>query len=471
MESPFEIHTTSNSMNEQKFTDKGEDNNMMKNKTNVKWKKRAATIVMSLCLLMGLMPIKVFAADSSAQLPVYTIEREEGGDYVKRDDLTATFTSSTDFTLGAFQDQYNVYGVKLDYHNPNANLNDYGGLDDSYDILVECNISLQFTNPTGESPTGDSISGEITIPLPSGYDGATAKIKDGDTRISAISSTETTVTFPVTLDVSSYNHTAFTQLYVEYEEKEQHTHSFGDWKKDETNHWRECACGEKADSATHSYDNDADTTCNVCDYVRTVQPQHTHSYGDGQKDKTNHWRECACGEKADSAAHSYDNDADTTCNVCDYVRTVITKGQNEKWTQGSANELIFTSNAPLSEFISVTIDGQVVDEKNYVKEEGSTIIKLKADYLSTLPAGNHTISINSTSGSATTAFTIEETAKASTGATTTTSTGATTAVSTDAKSPKTGDNNNLFLWTTMLCIAGFAIFGTRIYSKKEKNIK
>ena len=141
----------------------------------------------------------------------------------------------------------------------------------------------------------------------------------------------------------------------------------------------------------------------------------------------------------------------------------ITGGQDEKWTQGSANELIFTSNAPLSEFISVTIDGQVVDEKNYVKEEGSTIIKLKADYLSTLSAGNHTISINSTSGSATTAFTIEETA--------TTSSGATIAVSPDAKSPKTGDNNNLFLWTTMLCIAGFAIFGTRIYSKKEKNIK
>ena len=95
-------------------------------------------------------------------------------------------------------------------------------------------------------------------------------------------------------------------------------------------------------------------------------------------------------------------------------------------------------------------------------EEGSTNIKLKADYLSTLSAGKHTISINSTSGSATTAFTIEETAK--------TSSGATTAVSPDAKSPKTGDNN-LFLWTTMLCISGFAIFGTRIYSKKEKNIK
>ncbi|MBO5239693.1 MAG: hypothetical protein J6B50_13150 [Lachnospiraceae bacterium] len=368
---------------------------MMKNKTNVKWKKRAATIVMSLCLLMGLMPLKVFAAGSPAQLPVYTIE-SAGGGYVESDE-TATFTSSADFTLGAVYNEY-TNCVNIDYYNAN----DPSMLDDGYDILVECNISLQFTNPTGDSPTGDSISGEITIPLPSGYDGATARTIDG---VTARSYTETTVTFPVTLVVYSGN--AFTQLYVEY-----HTHSYGDWQKDETNHWRECTCGEKADSAAHSYDNDADTTCNVCGYVRTVT-------------------------------------ASTPS---------ITGGQNEKWTQGSANELIFTSNAPLSEFISVTIDGQVVDEKNYVKEEGSTIIKLKADYLSTLSAGNHTISINSTSGSATTAFTIEETAKSSSGAAT-------------DNTPKTGDNNNLFLWTTMLCISGFAILGTLIYSKKEKNIK
>ena len=374
---------------------------MMKNKTNVKWKKRAATIVMSLCLLMGLMPIKVFAAGSSAQLPVYTFESEVG-DYVECPGVTATFTSSTDFTLGEFVDAYGIpLGVKLDYHNVNS----YGiQLDEGFDILVECNIPLQFTNPTS-----GNIDGEITIPLPSGYDGATARTIDG---VTAISYSETTVTFPVTLEeTESDGHTlkAFAQLIVEYKEKPQHTHSYGDWQKDETNHWHKCACGEKADSAAHSYDNDADTTCNVCSYVRTVT-------------------------------------ASTPS---------ITRGQNVKWTQGSANELIFTSNAPLSEFISVTIDGQVVDERNYVKEEGSTIIKLKADYLSTLSAGNHTISINSTSGSATTAFTIEETAK----------------TSPDAKSPKTGDNNNLFLWATMLCISGFAIFGTRIYSKKEKNIK
>ena len=431
---------------------------MMKNKTNVKWKKRAATIVMSLCLLMGLMPIAVFAAGSSehsGQLPVYTFESEVE-DYVECPGVTATFTSDTEFTLGAFHDGINNYGVKLDYYNAKK----YDTPDPGFDILVYCTIFLKFTNPTD-----GNISGYITIPLPSGYDGATTKIRDDDR---VISYNETTITFPVTLGVSSYDNTALADFVVEYKEKPQHTHSYGDWQKDETNHWRECACGEKVDSAAHSYDNDADTTCNVCGYVRTVT-------------------------------------ASTPS---------ITGGQDEKWTQGSANELIFTSNAPLSEFISVTIDGQVVDEKNYVKEEGSTIIKLKADYLSTLSAGNHTISINSTSGSATTAFTIEKEKpqhthsygdwqkdqtnhwrkcacgeKADSAAhsydndadttcnvcgyvrTVTTPSGATTAVSPDAKSPKTGDNNNLFLWTTMLCISGLAIFGTRIYSKKEKNIK
>ena len=372
---------------------------MMKNKTNVKWKKRAATIVMSLCLLMGLMPIKVFAAGSSAQLPVYKYESEIDN-YSECPGVTATFTSDTEFTLGA-SDEYNN-SARIDYYNYNRD-DSVVRPDEGFDILVECNIQLRLTEPTS-----GSISGEITIPLPSGCDGAA--IKDSYPAISSISYNETTVTFPVTLEVSGGSTSVY--ALVEYKEKPQHTHSYGDWQKDETNHWHKCACGEKADSAAHSYDNDADTTCNDCGYVRTVT-------------------------------------ASTPS---------ITKGQNEKWTPGSANELIFTSNAPLSEFISVTIDGQVVDEKNYVKEEGSTIIKLKADYLSTLSAGNHTISINSTSGSATAAFTIEETAKTSSGATT-------------DNTPKTGDNNNLFLWTTMLCISGFAIFGTHIYSKKKKNIQ
>ena len=207
-----------------------------------------------------------------------------------------------------------------------------------------------------------------------------------------------------------------------------HEHRYGDWSKDGTNHWHECtdaACPNQSESIkdkeTHIYDDDADTTCNICGYVRTVTPEivpvsqitlnkaetsisvgnsetltatvapenaankaltwassdedvatvapdgtvtavkagaatitataadgsgksavckvtvtgdttppaHEHSYGDWSKDGTNHWHECtdaACPNQSesikDTAAHIYDDDADTTCNVCGYVRTV-----------------------------------------------------------------------------------------------------------------------------------------------------
>ena len=207
-----------------------------------------------------------------------------------------------------------------------------------------------------------------------------------------------------------------------------HEHRYGDWSKDGTNHWHECtdaACPNQSESikdkAAHIYDDDADTTCNICGYVRTVTPEivpvsqitlnkaeasisvgnsetltatvapenaankaltwassdedvatvapdgtvtavkagaatitataadgsgksavckvtvtgdttppaHEHSYGDWSKDGTNHWHECTdanCPNQSesikDTAAHIYDDDADTTCNICGYVRTV-----------------------------------------------------------------------------------------------------------------------------------------------------
>ena len=116
-----------------------------------------------------------------------------------------------------------------------------------------------------------------------------------------------------------------------------HEHRYGDWSKDGTNHWHECtdaACPNQSesikDTEAHIYTDDADTTCNVCGYVRTVTPPaHEHRYGDWSKDGTNHWHECtdaACPEQSESikdkAAHIYDDDADTTCNVCGYERTV-----------------------------------------------------------------------------------------------------------------------------------------------------
>ena len=134
-----------------------------------------------------------------------------------------------------------------------------------------------------------------------------------------------------------------------------HEHRYGDWSKDGTNHWHECtdaACPERSESikdkAAHIYDDDADTTCNVCGYVRTVTPPaHEHRYGDWSKDGTNHWHECtdaACPNQSESikdkAAHIYDDDADTTCNICGYVRTVTPPAHEHRygdWSKDGTN--------------------------------------------------------------------------------------------------------------------------------------
>ena len=67
-----------------------------------------------------------------------------------------------------------------------------------------------------------------------------------------------------------------------------------------------------------------------------VPPAHEHSYGDWSKDGTSHWHECTdddCPKKPESikdkAAHVYTDDADTTCNVCGYERTVTPPAPTE----------------------------------------------------------------------------------------------------------------------------------------------
>ena len=63
-----------------------------------------------------------------------------------------------------------------------------------------------------------------------------------------------------------------------------HEHSYGDWRKDGTNHWHECTdadCPNREESikdkAAHVYTDDADTTCDTCGYERTITPPaHEH---------------------------------------------------------------------------------------------------------------------------------------------------------------------------------------------------
>lgn len=133
-----------------------------------------------------------------------------------------------------------------------------------------------------------------------------------------------------------------------------HTHKYGtEWKYDETNHWHECECGNKADITTHTFkqiiDKEATATekgskheeCTVCGYKKAAVDipkidSHNHNYGTEWKyDSTNHWHECEDGEKADITAHNFkwitDKEATATekgskyeeCTVCGYKKTAV----------------------------------------------------------------------------------------------------------------------------------------------------
>ena len=111
-----------------------------------------------------------------------------------------------------------------------------------------------------------------------------------------------------------------------------HTGTLGDWQMNEREHWKEYSCCHaKAEEAEHVYDDDADTTCDICGYTRTVTPSHTHDWAEAwDNDDTHHWHACTAdgcditdnAQKDGYAAHVYDNDADATCNTCGYTRTV-----------------------------------------------------------------------------------------------------------------------------------------------------
>ena len=146
-----------------------------------------------------------------------------------------------------------------------------------------------------------------------------------------------------------------------------HTHNYGsEWLSNATEHWHKCGgCSSTKDNAPHDYTNDCDTDCNTCGYVRTITHSyksewssnaekhwyecsvcrdksseanhipgaeatettdevctvcnfviqealgHTHNYNSSKNDETNHWKECACGEKAEVSQHTW-NDGEIT---------------------------------------------------------------------------------------------------------------------------------------------------------------
>ena len=90
------------------------------------------------------------------------------------------------------------------------------------------------------------------------------------------------------------------------------------------------------------------------------------------------------------------------------VPTSITEGDGQTFHVFAPSTLSFRSNAPLSEFKEVKVNGQTVDPSNYTLTEGSTIVTFNIDYLKTLDVAKHEVTIVSDSGSPSAKFEVIE---------------------------------------------------------------
>ena len=275
------------------------------------------------------------------------------------------------------------------------------------------------------------------------------------------------------------------------------------WTTNEHDHWKECqtvGCGNVIDKAAHSGGEAtcvSKAVCEVCkaQYGDVDVANHKHTEIRDAKPATDQekgytgdtWctdcnKKIATGSEIAMLEHKLTlveaKDATVTeqgnikyyyCENCgkyfadvagtkeiSLSETVIQKfppeiieGNNATVNNGEKKSLTFRSNAAFADFIRVELDGKTLDEKDYTKAEGSIIVTLNNNFVSTLSVGEHMLGIVSESGTATAKFTVK-------------------ASEIPNESPKTGDDNMVAVWS-FAAVLSLAVLGfTTVVSKKKR---
>ena len=268
-----------------------------------------------------------------------------------------------------------------------------------------------------------------------------------------------------------------------------------DWTSDATHHWHECDnknCDVTDNAGKNGYaeHSGGKATCKaqaVCEICKA---------GYGNPDQNNHTDLKHVDAKAATAAEEgniaywycdgckkYFSDAAATKEITKAATVTaklppkITAGDGAAVTQGEKKELTFTSDASFADFVRVELDGTALEEKNYTKREGSTIITLNRDFVAALSVGEHTLAIVSQHGTATAKFTVKakptETAIPQPTVTPQPTPTVQPQPTVQPVSPilRTGDTSNLALWIALLFISGGAAIGITVASRKKKHNK
>ena len=145
---------------------------------------------------------------------------------------------------------------------------------------------------------------------------------------------------------------------------------------------------------------------------------------------------------------------------------IILEGTDKAYTKGTNATVSVHCTSDLEDLIGVKMDGKEVEEANYTLKKGSTIVTFKTEYLETLSAGEHTVTLLYAGGrSVDSTLTILAAVDDSTDDTqddasnednhseeASADTVGTTPV-TEASGPNTGDESNLLLYMMLLVAA------------------
>ena len=264
-----------------------------------------------------------------------------------------------------------------------------------------------------------------------------------------------------------------------------------DWTSDATHHWHECAnenCDVTDNAGKNGYAEHSGgkatckdkAICEICgDSYGSLDPnnhtdlKHIDAKAATAAEEGNiaYWYCGGCKKYFSDAAAI--KEITKAATVTAKLPPKITAGDGAAVTQGEKKELTFTSDASFADFVRVELDGTALEEKNYTKREGSTIITLNRDFVAALSVGEHTLAIVSQHGTATAKFTVKAkpTETATPQPTVPPQPTAQPTPTVQPVSPRTGDTANPALWFALLIVSGGAAIGITVASRKKKHNK
>ncbi len=86
----------------------------------------------------------------------------------------------------------------------------------------------------------------------------------------------------------------------------------------------------------------------------------------------------------------------------------IIEGADQTILTSQIKSVTIKADGDLNKFAGVSVDGNQISDENYTLAEGSTIITFKPEYIKTLTAGSHTVTIHYSDGQVQTTLTIKE---------------------------------------------------------------